>query len=105
MEKARRYNKGKRKWSLVHFKSLEPMVEVLEYGLEKYTVKKGDKIISSGLDNWKKPMDKKEILESAMRHLVAMMDDEEIDPESGKLHAGHLQANIMIYNYQKENYK
>lgn len=31
-EQAIRYNTGKRRWTLVDFKSLESMVEVLEYG-------------------------------------------------------------------------
>ena len=35
-EKALRHNTGKLKWGLVDFKSLEPMVEVLEFGAKKY---------------------------------------------------------------------
>jgi hypothetical protein len=87
-EKALRYNSGKRKWSLVHFKSLEPMVEVLEFGAEKYAP-----------DNWKKGMDQKEILESLMRHLASLMDGEKNCPESGKSHMGHIMCNAMFYNY------
>lgn len=87
-EMALRFNKDKRKWSLVHFKSLEPMVEVLEFGAEKYEP-----------DNWKKGLDKKEILESMMRHLGALMDGEEYDPESGINHIGHIMCNAMFYSY------
>lgn len=43
IEKALRYNKNKLKWSYVDFPSLEPMVEVLMFGAEKYAP-----------DNWKK---------------------------------------------------
>ena len=68
-EKALRYNDGKPDWSLVDFNSLLPMVRVLEYGAKKYTV--GE---VSGRDNWKKPMDKRQILNSAMRHLIKLMD-------------------------------
>ena len=39
-EKALRYNKGKLKWSLVHYKSLAPMVRVLEFGALKYAPEK-----------------------------------------------------------------
>jgi hypothetical protein len=35
---ALRFNKGKAHWSLVDFKSLEPMVEVLEFGAKKYSL-------------------------------------------------------------------
>jgi len=88
MEKALRYNENKLKWSLVHFDSLKPMVQVLEFGAKKYSP-----------DNWKKGLDRKEILESTMRHLTALIDGEEMDPESGLSHMGHIQCNAMFYNY------
>ena len=85
---ALRYNALKPKWSLVHYKSLLPMVEVLEFGAQKYAP-----------ENWKKGLDKKEILESMMRHLAALMDGEKNDKESGISHMGHIQCNAMFYNY------
>ncbi len=85
---ALRYNQWKLRWSLVDWKSIEPMVQVLEFGAKKYSE-----------DNWKKPMDKKQILNSAMRHLIAMMNGEENDPESGLPHVGHLMCNAMFYSY------
>ncbi len=39
---------------------MEPMVQVLEFVAKKYEE-----------DNWKKPMDKKQILNSMMRHIMA----------------------------------
>jgi len=86
---ALRFNKGKPKWSLVHFKSLIPLVRVLEFGAKKYSK-----------DNWKKGLDKNEILESAIRHIMSMMDGELIDPESGLSHSGHVMANMMFFEYQ-----
>lgn len=88
---ADRKNEGKKKWSLVHFESLHPMVDVLEFGAKKYSP-----------DNWKKGLNKKEILESMMRHLAALMDGEEYDPESGLPHVGHIQCNAMFYEYFRE---
>lgn len=87
-EKGLRYNDNKPKWSLVHFQSLLPMVRVLEKGAIKYSP-----------ENWKKGLGKKEILESAMRHLTAMMDGELNDAETGLPHAGHVMCNMMFYNY------
>ena len=89
-EKALRYNEGKPQWSLVHFKSLEPMVRVLEFGAKKYARK-----------NWQKPLDPDEILESMQRHLAALFDGEEFDSESGISHMGHIQCNAMFYNYHR----
>lgn len=93
-QKAMRFNEGKLQWSLVHFKSLWPLVKVLMFGAKKYSP-----------HNWKKPMDRKEILESSMRHLTAMMDGEENDPESGLPHEGHIQCNMMFYNFHSEREK
>jgi hypothetical protein len=88
IKKAERFNQGKTKWSLVHFESIRPMVDVLEFGANKYSA-----------NNWMKGLDKQEILESTMRHLAALMDGEINDPESGLPHMGHIQCNAMFFNY------
>ena len=87
-EQALRYNSWKTRWSLVHFPSLEPLVEVLEFGAMKYAE-----------DNWKKPMDKKQILNSMQRHIIRLMEDEELDSESNLKHIGHIMANCMMYSW------
>lgn len=87
-KKALRYNQGKPKWSLVHFKSLEPMVKVLMYGANKYAK-----------DNWKNGLDRQEILDSMQRHLAALIDGSEIDPESQEHHIGHIMCNCMFYSF------
>jgi hypothetical protein len=88
MNSADRFNTGKRKWSLVNYQSLEPMVEVLEFGAKKYSP-----------DNWKRGLDKKEILESLQRHLAKLMDGETHDQESKLHHIGHILCNAMFYSY------
>lgn len=93
-EKGDRFNEGKRKWSLVHFESMEPMIQVLEFGAKKYAPK-----------NWMKGLDPVEILESMQRHLGKLLDGEEIDPESGLHHMGHIQCNAMFYNYMLKHKK
>lgn len=103
-EKGLRYNKGKRKWSLVDFESLESMVSVLEYGAEKYTVKdeKGN-VLRTGANNWKKGMIISEVCESLLRHTFALMRGEINDPESGLSHIGHIQCNAMFIDYNMRN--
>ena len=116
-EKGLRYNTGKPKWSLVDFTSLEPLAKVMEYGAHKYSIFEDDhgnqfkgseiskeraaglKLISSGKDNWKKGLDRDEVLESLSRHLFALMDGEEIDPDSGEHHIGHIMCNTMFWSY------
>lgn len=116
-----RYNAGKPKWSLMHYKSMEPMIRVLEYGAHKYTLFKDEdgniikgsevtqqevidrklKVHLTGKENWKKPLDLVEIMESMQRHVAAIMDGEEFDAESGISHMGHIQCNAMFYNFHK----
>jgi hypothetical protein len=86
-----RYNSGKLRWSLVDFDALEDMVKVLEFGTEKYTA-----------DNWKKGLKTNEIAESMMRHLFAYLRGEDIDPESGLPHTGHIMCNAMFLSYMQK---
>ena len=85
MKQALRYNEGKLKWSLVDWKSLEPMVRVLEMGAEKYAP-----------FNWTKGMPVTEVSESLLRHMFAYLDGEDTDPESGIEHLGHVMCNVMF---------
>jgi hypothetical protein len=92
MKKADRYNDSKLKWSLVDFDSLEEMVKVLEFGIEKYEI-----------DNWKLGMPTLEICESMLRHLFAYMRGENSDSESGLSHIGHIMCNAMFLSYMEKN--
>lgn len=88
-EVALRYNEGKLDWTLLDFESVTPLVEVMTYGATKYD-----------RDNWKlKCKDPRQHLQSAMRHLISIIQGQEIDDESGKRHSGHVMANMMMYNY------
>ena len=123
-KQALRYNEGKLKWSLVDWKSLEGLVEVLQYGADKYTIfqdnegneikgidvmnfpdfKKIYNIKIPGENNWKKGLELDSILDSAMRHIVKMMNNEFVDEESKLLHAHHIICNMMfwVYFYKKK---
>ena len=103
--KGLRYNGDKPKWSLVDFKSLEPMVRVLEYGAAKYTVKdESGKVIATGRDNWKNGMIPSEVTESLLRHVFALLRGEMNDPESGLPHTGHIMCNAMFLEYNLQNF-
>lgn len=95
-EKSTRHNQGKLKWSLIDYKSMEPLVQVMMQGAEKY-----------GIGNWQIGLDLIEIQESMQRHLAALMDGELKDKESSLFHVGHIMANCMMwqYHYNKQNNK
>lgn len=87
-----RKNQGKLQWNLVDFPSLEPMVKVLEFGANKYAA-----------HNWKRGLKVTETLDSLMRHLVALNDGEDNDPESKLPHIGHILCNAMFLSYMLKN--
>jgi hypothetical protein len=90
-----RFNTGKLRWGLMHYQSMVPMIRVLEYGAQKYDD-----------HNWKKGMNRVELLECLQRHLAALMDaevsgeeDKKFDAESTLHHIGHIMCNAMMYSY------
>lgn len=83
-----RHNKGKREWSLLSFTALGGLVDVLSFGLKKYS-----------RDNWKKGLKQTETADSLMRHLFAYLGGEDKDPETGLSHISHVQCNAMFMEY------
>ena len=64
------------------------MVKVLEFGANKYA-----------RDNWKKGREVTQLCESLSRHLFAFMRGEDVDPESGVSHIGHIMCNAMFIEH------
>lgn len=89
---ALRYNEGKLRWDLVDWEGIEEMLKVLEAGAIKYEP-----------ENWKKGLNREEILESIQRHLVAVFKGEEIDMDLMTHHMGNIMCNAMFYLYHFRN--
>lgn len=87
-ELGNRFNSGKVKWSLVPMKSLEPMVRALEFGAKRY-----------GAHNWEKGLSAVETCESLQRHLNSYLSGEDLDPESGISHIGHILCNGLFLSH------
>lgn len=87
-ETALRYNLGKPQWNLVDWDALIPMIRVLMYGATKYSP-----------NNWKKGLTYTSTMDSLMRHITAFSKGEDIDPESGEPHVGHILCNAMFLSY------
>lgn len=98
-----RYNTGKLRWSLMDYKAMEPMIQVLMYGAKKYTVELEDGTVVPGDNNWKKGMPQTTILDCLQRHLAALMNGEVLDPESGLPHIGHVLCNAMFYSHFEQS--
>ena len=88
-------SKGKVRWSLVDFKSLEPMVRILNYGaITKYAP-----------NNWKEVEDKAAYIDACFRHLTAYLAGEEIDRETQESHLGSIMCNAMFLIWDREQNK
>jgi hypothetical protein len=89
VEQGTRLNAGKLRWSLMSKKALEPMIEVLMFGAEKYDD-----------HNWKKGLPITEIIDSLQRHIVSFQEEgHDKDAESGLDHVGHILCNAMFLSY------
>ena len=74
-----KYDNGKPQWSLLPFRALKEVVEVLTYGAKKYAP-----------DNWKKVPDaRRRYIDAGFRHFTAYASGETHDPETGKHHLAH----------------
>jgi hypothetical protein len=92
---AKRFNTNKAQWGLLPRGPLKHVVRVLEFGAFKY-----------GPDNWKKGLNRVEILESLQRHLDALFEGEEFDPEKKSIpthHAAHIICNALFYLWHNDN--
>lgn len=77
-----RYDSGKLRYDLVNADAHRGMVEILTFGANKYAER-----------NWEKGMKWSKVIGSLKRHLAAIEQGEDFDPESGKLHADHIACN------------
>lgn len=80
--------------SLIDPEFILGMARVLTDGASKYK-----------RDNWKKCKDKTLYQDAALRHLLADMQGEEFDKESGESHLYHAACNLMFLAWYESNGK
>ena len=78
-------DKGKLELSLVNPQLIKAVAEVRMYGTEKY----GDS------ENWRK-VEPKRYVDALYRHLLAYIEGNEVDEESGLSHLSHMACNISF---------
>jgi hypothetical protein len=88
-----RFNAGKPAMELIPLGGLEPAARVFEYGAKKYAAW-----------NWAKGMPWSVVVGCMMRHLAAMQRGEDLDPESGLPHVGHLLCNALMLATFRETF-
>jgi hypothetical protein len=95
--KALRFNEGKPMLSLIPVKALIEEVKVWEKGMEKY-----------GRNNWQKFYGDDTVLtvmDSLLRHCMAILEGETYDKETGLYHAAHIRCNAAIIIHYLESIK
>ena len=88
-------DKGKLELSLVNPQLVKAVAEVRMYGTEKY----GDS------ENWRK-VEPKRYIDALYRHLLAYIEGNEVDEESGLSHLAHMACNLSFLldkEYLKEH--
>lgn len=89
-----RFNTGKTPYALIPLGTLKPAADVFGYGAKKYAAW-----------NWAKGMAWSVPYECALRHLEAWYRGEELDPESGLPHLGHVMCNLIMLTHYADHYK
>ena len=85
-QKGYKLAEGKRRWDLMPFEALEPVVDILEKALDKYPV-----------DNWKYvPNAQESYLPALFRHWHKRNKGAVIDPEYGLPHMAHLICDALF---------
>lgn len=82
-----KHDAGKPRLTLLPWGPIMRVVDVLEFGASKYAV-----------DNWQRVADaESRYANAAMRHIVARVQGEKTDPESGLLHLAHATCCLLFW--------
>lgn len=83
-----KYDSAKPRMDLLDAQWLRDVAGVMTFGAEKYDA-----------HNWRKGINFSRVISAAYRHLTAINDGEDLDPETGKPHSAHLSCCAMFLNW------
>ena len=89
-----KFDNDKPQWSLLPFKALKEVVDVLTYGAKKYAP-----------DNWKKVPDARQrYIDAGFRHFTAYAGGEKNDSETGMSHLAHATCCMLfLMSFDKDD--
>jgi hypothetical protein len=93
-EAGTKHDSGKLPLSIIPKEALEGMAAALAFGAKKYS-----------MHNFKGGIEYSRIADAALRHILAYMDNQSIDPESGLSHLDHALACLGMLKYMEINKK
>ena len=89
---AKKNDTGKPPIGLIPRSALLEEARVLDFGAKKYD-----------LHNWRKGMDHSRLTDAALRHILAYIDGEDNDPETGISHLAHARCSLgFLIEYQQK---
>lgn len=88
--KGKKFDQGKPKLHLLVKEALDGAAYAFMMGEEKY-----------GKWNYREGIEYTKICDSLMRHTLAFLNGEDLDPESGLPHTFHINANAHIIEYMR----
>lgn len=88
--KSKKYDQGKLMWHLLPLSLIKPVVEIFQYGLEKYKKEGSWKELDNGYVRYR---------DAFFRHLEAHESGQLRDEESGFLHIQHCAWNALAMMY------
>ncbi len=91
-EQGVKYDQGKAPISLIPVEAILGEADVFGFGATKY-----------GRHNFRKGMDHSRVLDAALRHILAIVNGEDLDPESGKPHWAHARCCLAMYAFYQSN--
>lgn len=92
MEKGTKHDGGKPPISIVPREAIEGAAQALAFGAKKYS-----------MHNFKGGIQMSRLVDACMRHLLAYMDNEDTDKESGLSHLDHALACVSMAKYMEIN--
>lgn len=95
-----KYDKEKPRTDLLDPDWMTSVADVLTFGAKKYSNES-----RSGAHNWRGGIAYSRLIAAALRHLFAIMRNEDTDPESGLPHTAHLSCCIMFLHWMIINRK
>jgi|SRR3979411_1214367 len=76
---------GKPGLNLLDRHALEETARVMDFGANKYAA-----------HNWRKGLSYSRLIAATLRHVIAINDGEDLDPETGLMHAAHATCELMF---------
>ena len=92
-KQGKKFDLDKADWTLMPWKELQEVLEILEFGAKKYS-----------RDNWKH-VEPARYEKAAMRHLISYVTGEKMDSETNKSHLAHLICNALFLMWNDNDAK